>query len=52
MDIKEEAKIRGFTKIEEFYKYRVDLKRKLRELGVYFENDESTSSLEAKHRIN
>lgn len=45
---RQEANNRGFSDMEDFYAYRLRLKRLLRIKGIDFDSKESTDSLEAK----
>ena len=46
MSDQEEAKMRGFTTIQELAEYRLELKAMLRNRGVVFDRDDTTDNLE------
>ena len=47
----QEAIDRGFTTLQDFYKYRCELKRKLRVNGIAFDKNETTKELEVKNEM-
>ena len=46
--MREEAREYGYLSLKEFARFRVELKRKLREKGIAFEPTEPTKELEKK----
>ena len=46
-----EAREKGYSSVQELARHRVFLKRRLKQKGIPYENEEKTEDLEFKHRV-